>query len=193
MEYLRNFIKKFIEFSDDDWQKVRSLFTEKEIKQNHLYLAQGKPCELLGFVVEGAFVQFRTEDADRYAFDFSFKDDYIVDYPSFLSGKPAEISIEAMKDSLVIDITKTNLDQVYRLSPVFSEFGRKMVERAFVFDNERIQGLLYKTAEERYINLLENNRDLLAEIPLNQLASYLGVRPETLSRIRARMSKNKHS
>jgi CRP-like cAMP-binding protein len=191
MEKFKSFIKQFVTFSEEDWQLAKPFFNTEIVPKGTLILSQGSVCQTLSFIEEGAFRQYRMEDVDEYAYDFSFEEDYAVDFKSFLTGSPATINISALKDSTIVNISKQALDKVYKISPAFQEFGRLMVERAFVYDDERVQSLLYDTPEERYLKLMQRDPNLLAEIPLYSIASYLGVRPETLSRIRANLTKKR--
>ena len=191
MEKFKSFIKQFVTFSEEDWQLAKPFFNTEIVSKGTLILSQGSVCQTLSFIEEGAFRQYRMEDVDEYAYDFSFEEDYAVDFKSFLTGSPATINISALKDSTIVNISKQALDKVYKISPAFQEFGRLMVERAFVYDDERVQSLLYDTPEERYLKLMQRDPNLLAEIPLYSIASYLGVRPETLSRIRANLTKKR--
>jgi CRP/FNR family transcriptional regulator, anaerobic regulatory protein len=191
MEKFKTFMRQFVTFTDEEWQSAYDFFKKETIAKGKVILKQGTVCQNLSFIEAGAFRQYRTEDVDEYAYDFSFEEDYAVDFKSFLTGSPATINISALRDSVVVSISKSDLDKVYQICPAFQEFGRLMVERAFVYDDERIQSLLYDTPEERYLKLMQRDAHLLAEIPLYSIASYMGVRPETLSRIRANLSKKK--
>jgi CRP/FNR family transcriptional regulator, anaerobic regulatory protein len=191
MEEFVLFMKKFVAFTDEEWKLAAPFFRRTTYAKGTTILKQGTTCKMLSFVEAGAFRQYRTEDIEEYAYDFSFEEDYAVDFKSFLTGSPATLSISALRDSTIINISKHDLDKVYRICPAFQEFGRLMIERAFVYDDERVQSLLYDTPEERYLKLMKRDPHLLAEIPLYSIASYLGIRPETLSRVRANLAKKK--
>jgi len=191
MDRYKMFMQKFVAFTEEEWQLAKPFFKQENILKGNIFLRQGTICEMLSFVEAGAFRQYRTEDIEEYAYDFSFEEDYAVDFKSFLTGSPATLSISALRDSRVINISKHDLDKAYQICPAFQEFGRLMVERAFVYDDERVQSLLYDTPEERYLKLMQRDPHLLAEVPLYSIASYLGVRPETLSRVRANLGKKK--
>ena len=188
---MKHFMAQSVRLSETEWKSIESFYETLTLQKDELLLKQGEICKKLAFVVSGVLRQFRSEDVDEYAYDFSFKEDYAVDFSSFIGEKPATIGISALRPSVVICISKENLEKAYKLSPVFQEFGRLMVERAFVYDDERVKSLLYDTPEERYLNLMSRDPDLLQEIPLYAIASYLGIRPESLSRVRANLSKKK--
>lgn len=188
---MKEFMAQHIKFSEAEWNSIETFYKARILQKDELLLRQGDVCKEIAFVVRGAMRQFRSEDVDEHAYDFSFKEDYATDFSSFISQKPATIGINALRPSVLVCISKEDLDNAYRLSPVFQEFGRLMVERAFVYDDERVKSLLYDTPEERYLKLLSRDPELLQEIPLYAIASYLGIRPESLSRVRANLSKKK--
>lgn len=188
---MKNFMAECVPFSKGEWDRVQPLHEVKILEKNELLLRQGEICTTLAFVVSGALCQFRTEDVDPYAYDFSFEADYAVDFASFAGQKPSTIGIRALRTSVLVCISKKNLDAAYKVSPAFQEFGRLMGERALVYDDDRVKSLLYDTPEERYLNLMERDPGLLQEIPLYSIASYLGIRPESLSRVRANLNKKK--
>lgn len=188
---MKNFMEGYVPFSEGEWDQIQPLHEVKSLEKNELLLKQGEICTTLAFVVSGALRQFRTEDVDPYAYDFSFQGDYAVDFASFVSQRPCTIGISALRTSVLVCISKKNLDAAYQVSPAFQEFGRLMVERALVYDDSRGKSLLYDSPEERYLNLMERDPELLQEIPLYSIASYLGIRPESLSRVRANLNKKK--
>ncbi len=188
---MKTFMARYLVFNESEWNSIEQFYKVRYLQKGELLLKQGDVCKENAFVVSGAMRQFRSEDVDEYAYDFSFTEDYAVDFASFISGKPATISIDALTPSVLVCISKEDIDKAYQVAPVFQQFGRLMVERAYTYDDERVKSLLYDTAEERYLNLMSRDPNLLQQIPMYAIASYLGIRPESLSRVRANLSKKK--
>ena len=114
--------------------------------------------------------------------------EYTSEYESFLTQKPAAQNIGALTEVEVIDLAFDDMQRLYKLYPVFQEFGRKISEMLFIMLNQRNTALLALTPEERYTQMIQTNASLLQLVPQYMLASFIGVTPEHLSRIRRKLS-----
>lgn len=121
---------------------------------------------------------------------FFRKDSFFSSYASFLTRKPSAYSIIALENTLLERISYDDLHFAYNLSIEHQKNGRLIAERLFIEESERTSSLILKTAEERYLEILEENPDVLQHIPLKYLSSYLGITPYSLSRIRKHIGKN---
>lgn len=115
---------------------------------------------------------------------FSFEDDWISDYSSFLTKTPAAATIEAMDDAVIWSISYTGMQYLYEHHPLWERFGRLMAEYLVTCLDKRMNSLLLSTPEERYLKVLHDNAVYFERVPQHYMASYLGVAPESLSRIR---------
>ena len=120
-------------------------------------------------------------------FGFSFKDEFISAYDSFLTQKPSAYNLQALTETTVLSITYTDLQLVYKNTQIGNLIGRLTAERLFLLKSKREQNLLNLTAEERYITLFKERPELLQVVPLKYISSYIGVTAQALSRIRKRI------
>ena len=114
------------------------------------------------------------------------ENDLIVSVYSFYTRQPSYENVELLEESTLVSIDYAQLQQLYRTFPEFNFVGRVLTERYYVLSEERTLSLRLQTALERYHDLLKSNPLLFGRAPLKQIASYLGMTPETLSRLRAR-------
>lgn len=131
---------------------------------------------------------YYTVDGKDISIGFLGAGEYISEYESFLTRKPAAQNIDALADLEVVDLAYDDMQRLYVKYPAFQEFGRKIAELLFIMLNQRNTALLALSPEDRYRRMIENNAPLLQQVPQYMLASFIGVTPEHLSRIRRRMS-----
>lgn len=163
-------------------------FRETRIKKGRHLLTPGKDCNYLAFIQRGCFrvYYFDTKGKEIITW-FSFNEMVITDLLGLYTTGKAQFYVEALEDSLLFKITRQDLERLYKLYPVYREFGRKFAEEALTMLMQRTLSLHTKSAEERYKELM-HVPDFMQKIPLKYLASYLGITDTSLSRIRKKMS-----
>ncbi len=119
--------------------------------------------------------------------DFFFENEMFCALTSFLTGIPADVKITALTDCKIESIHRDDLSLAYQNSFEANKFGRILTEQGYVRKSNREKDFLSKTAEERYAEMLSSHSDYLNLIPVNKIAKYLGIHPESLSRIRKKM------
>jgi CRP-like cAMP-binding protein len=186
MENIRTYFNNFIQLSDEEWNAFAACTQKEVIQKRDLILGEGKICDFIAFVEEGMFRFYYVDDGNEKVTAFFFPGDFVSNYRSFLTGQPSDHYIEAMKDSIVYKIRKSDLKTLYDLYPKIDRLGRFIAENLYLTVAKRLDAFLYASPEERYRELQLRNSKLLQEVPQYMLASYLGVKPETLSRIRSR-------
>ena len=122
---------------------------------------------------------------------FFFSNSFYTDYTSFLTGQPTIENMQALEPCEVVQFRKTDLYKLYNIYPVFDRVGRVMAENAFLSLSKLNKMLTNEEPEQRYLNLLQQRPELVERIPQHYIASYLGIKPESLSRIRKRIFQNK--
>jgi len=174
--------------TDDELSVLQECLTVRQIPKGDFLVKAGQVCQHVSFINIGLVRLYYTVDGKDISIGFAGEGEYTSEYESFLTRRPASQNIGALTDVEVIDLGIDDMQRLYKQFPVFQEFGRKIAEFLFIMLNRRNTALLALTPEDRYRNMIANNFLLLQQVPQYMLASYIGVTPEHLSRIRKKMS-----
>lgn len=186
MEAIKTYINRLVQFPEDEWAEFEACLEIKQVSKKEHLLEEGKHCDFVAFITDGAFRFYNVIDGVDNEIGFFFSDDFVSNYRSFLTNTPSEHYIQALKDSTVLILPKDKLFRLYDKYKNAERLGRIIAENLFLDVVKRLDSFQYATPEDRYQALVKRNSKLLQEIPQYMLASYLGIKPETLSRIRAR-------
>ena len=167
-----------------DVQSVVSLFKMTSIKKGAFLLKTGKRCDSLSFVQSGLLRMYVTMDDKEVTQWISTKGYFSTDLSSFIFESPARWTIRALVDTEIYTISKEDYNKIRHLVPMWAELEKLFIVRCFTMLEDRIFSHLSMSAEERYHFFFENNRELFNQVPLQYIASMLGMTPETFSRIR---------
>ena len=188
---MRNNKKKaypFIEVSDEEWDYFSSKFEYHEFPKGTKILEQGKIENYLTFVEEGLVRSFLiTADHKDRTLRFTFPGNFVSGYSSFVLQKPSEICIEVLSDMKCWRISYSDLQHCYTRTLESNKLGRISAEFLYVLSSSREISMLTMSPEERYLELLNTSPEWFQLVPLTHVASYLGITPQALSRIRARI------
>jgi CRP-like cAMP-binding protein len=190
---LHAFLIQLVQIDDAAWEDMQDCFECRTYKKKEFFLAEGKICKEIAFIVKGSFRYFRTIDGQEKTTFFSFENNWVSAYTSFLNKTPSFISIETMEDSELLVLQYDQLQQLYKKHPAVERFGRLMAEYLVTCLDERMHSLLLKSPEERYLKVLTDNSIYFERVPQHYVASYLGIAPESLSRIRKRVTQKSFS
>ena len=174
-------------FSDEEWQVVEQKYSVRIFKKGEYLFKDQKICEAVSFIVQGIFVSYFKADTKKKVRGFFTEGNYISDYRSFLTQQPATTIVQAAEDCEVLQITHKHLEECYRLDKSYEKWGRKMAEQSYVAMFDRMQSLSLLSYKERYFQLQQNTPTILQRVPQYMIASYLGITPEALSRLRKKM------
>jgi len=188
MHEIRKFIDHISPMNNSDWEFFSSKLQEVKLEKNTTLLKTGKVENYLSFISKGIIRLYLPKVESDLTFGFLFENEFVTGYDSFLSQMPSEHQIETLTESILWRISKKDLEEVYERTNNGNIIGRKMAENMFLIKSKREISLLNKTAEERYLNLFIDRPKLLQQIPLKYIASYIGVTPQALSRIRKRIT-----
>lgn len=185
IEKLLSYFDRYLPLNDQEREELSNRCRERRVKRRQFILQEGDACRHYNFVVEGCFKMYGVDaKGGEHNLQFAAEEDWITDIGSFHSGKPSRLYIEAMEPSSVIQIEKKDLLFLYENHPKFDRNFRVVIEDKFVELQNRVLQNISSTAEERYLRFLELYPKLSNRLPNTQIASYLGITPEFLSKIR---------
>lgn len=178
-------VNKQITLSRDETEHFCSLLKFKTLSRKSILLKAGDPCGTISYVNTGALRAFYTSDDDKEStIMFAIADWWITDMHSFVNQTPAMVTIEAIEDCSLIQLSKNNLDKLFIEIPKFERLFRIMMQNAYVREQVRVLQNLSQSAEERYENFIQKYPQIFNRVTQKQIASYLGITPEFLSAIR---------
>jgi len=188
-DLLRKIFNKLVPLNDEEWAAIRSCIKERTFKKGEFLCRHGQVENYLSVIYQGTCRGFYSKDGEEISVTFMFDNDYVSAYYSFLTERPSLMSIQALTSVNVLSISKTDLEELCDTYKSIERIGRLNAERIYRRKEEREVALLTMSATERYIDLLGRHPKVLKHIPLKHIASYLGVKPESLSRIRKKLAK----
>lgn len=185
---LKDFIAQYAGFSAAELEDISGRFKNKAVKKNNYLLKQGNTCKDLVFVQKGCLRLYYLKEGIEVSVWFALPQSSAIEIYSFISGNPSDYFLQAIEDSEVLYLSKTELNKLYQQYPKMQEMMRNFWEDVILNLINRFTALQKDSAEKRYLELL-NKPDYLATIPQKYLASFIGVTPTSLSRIRKRLAK----
>lgn len=183
-ELEQNIKSYFGVIQQDDLKRISSLFNLTAIEKGDFYLETGKRCDKLSFIKSGNLRIFTTTEDKEVTQWISTPGYFVTDLSSLLFGNPARWTIQALTDSVLYTINRDDYKKIGNLVSQWHELEKLFIGKCFAMLEDRIYSHLSMTAEERYLYFFENNRELFNQVPLQYIASMLGMTPETFSRIR---------
>src|SRR5687768_16887775 len=186
---LKTFITKYVALSDVELEEITNKFKSKVVKKNDYLLKQGGICKDLVFVEKGCLRLYYLKDDIEISVWFAFEQSSAIEIYSFISENPSDYFLQAIEDSEVLFLPKAELNKLYQYQPKMQEMMRNFWEDVILNLINRFTSLQKDSAEKRYLDLL-NKPAYLETIPQKYLASFIGVTPTSLSRIRKQIIKN---
>ncbi len=183
-DFLKGYYQKIINISDEDWDVLSRRLIVREFARGEKILETGKTENYISFVQEGVCRSFYNKNDEEHTLSFSFPGDFACGYLSFLKRSPSFLCIQALTPAVVWSISYTDMLSVYRESGVGNYIGRTIAEGLYIRSTERLVSFMADSAEKRYSELLREHPILIKHIPLKYIASYIGITPQALSRIR---------
>ncbi|WP_294207018.1 Crp/Fnr family transcriptional regulator [uncultured Chryseobacterium sp.] len=181
-----NFLRSLMPFSDQGWELLRPALMSREFRKNDFLLEQGAICRSLFYVVKGYCKAYYEIEGEVKNTGFFFENEIVTNINSFGSGEQSEFNIMACEPLTAVVFDREKLFEISKHSTEIETLGRSCIRRYAVRQEELLTVFQLYSAEERLGYLEKNRPELVQRVPLSQLASFLGVRRETLSRIRRR-------
>ena len=163
-------------------------FKPASYQKGDFFVKEGQVSRYIGFILKGCLMCVYNKDGKEYIDEFSMDNEFISAYASFITGAPADKDIICLEDCDLLILGYSKLQELFEMNPAFERTGRLIAEMLFINWQQRAKSLLLDDAEGRYLKLIHNRPDLVQRVPQYLVAQYLGVSPETLSRIRRNIS-----
>jgi CRP-like cAMP-binding protein len=187
---LLDYFNNLIPLSGEESELIRAKFHPHLFLKKQFALQHGAVCEYFDFVVRGCLRLYKVDEKGVYhILQFATENYWMIDLTSFHKKTRSALDIDALEDTMVLRITYDELIDLYIKAPKFDRIFRVLLENHFMQQQERIGQLFSSAAEDRYQSFLEAYPHLLNRVSQVQIAAYLGITPEFLSRIRSRMAK----
>ena len=185
---LEEFVKH-LPFSDEEAALMETRAVTRKIKRRQTILQEGMVCKHYAFVVKGCFRMYgMDENGGEHNIQFAAENDWITDIGSFYSDKPSKLYIEALEPSTILQIEKLDLYFLFISIPKISRIFKVIIENKYVELQNRVLQNISSTAQQRYLSFLEQYPNLAQRLPNIHIASYLGITPEFLSKLRKELS-----
>jgi CRP/FNR family transcriptional regulator len=183
--YLQHYKMVCPAISQEELEYVASVLTVINLKPKDYFLEQGNTQKALGFVTSGLMKSFYLDDkGNEITCWFMSENEYATHFSGFIRQKPSKYFIQCIEPTEIVLLPYTEMQNGYQKYKNLERYGRIVTEEVLVMLENRVESFLFEKAEQRYLNFLKNSPDLFNRISLTDLASYLGIERQSLSRIR---------
>jgi len=190
VETLLSYFDRILPLDKEEKELIATKFHPRLYRKRQYVLQEGDTCAHLYFVVRGCLRMYKIDpQGNTHILQFATENNWINDLGSFHSTSPSTLNIDVLEDTVVLQISRDDLVTVYLQAPKFNRIFRVLLENSYVRLQERLLQNISSTAEERYQSFLEVYPHLVNRLSQVQIASYLGITPEFLSRLRNRRTK----
>jgi CRP-like cAMP-binding protein len=191
-EVITQSLSALVDFTDEELFLFMQRLKPVSLKKYTFYLKEGQVCKNMVIVYKGGLRYFSRGEKGDYTIGFAFEGEWIGDYESFLLQIPSPDFIEALEDCELFTLSYADMQALYQHSQRFERFGRIIAEKLFIDVAKSKRNLMIQSAEDRYLELLATQPHIFERLPQHLIASYLGIQPQSLSRIRAKISNAKN-
>jgi CRP-like cAMP-binding protein len=187
--HIYRYINSFVPMNETEWNEFECRVTIKRVQQGENLFSAGQVCNHVCFINSGAARMYYVKEHEDVNAYFGFENSFVCDYQSFLTREHSKYFIQALEDCELVMIPYETVHYGYENFHNWNKFGRLITEHFYIQVERRAESFLFKSAEERYIELVQTFPDIFERVPLYHLASYLGIKGPSLSRIRRRVLK----
>ncbi len=192
VEPLLQYFHKFIPLNTEEKNMVLQKFHPRLFRRRQYALQEGDIATQFYFIIRGCLRMYKIDDkGNAHIIQFAAENGWLMDIGSFHGEKPSQLNIDAIEDTMVLQISHSDLISLYIAAPKFDRIFRVLIENSFVKLQERLLQTISSTAEDRYQSFIHAYPHLINRLPQTQIASFLGITPEFLSRLRNKLSKAK--
>ena len=191
-DVLFSHILKKVSLTEEEKSLLKSFFNAKNLRKKEFLLQEGEICHYLSFVSKGLLRSYHIDEkGDEHMNLFAWEGWWSSDIYSFSFNEMAQFNIDALEDSELLLITRENLEEMTLQIPKMDRYFRILFQNSLATKERRLVSSNSYTAKEKYIQLAESNPQMIQRVPQNLIASYLGLAPETLSRIKKNIALGK--
>jgi CRP-like cAMP-binding protein len=185
MTMLFESINEKTELSKENFDKFLSYTKTTSLEKNSFLVREGMLSKHIAYVKSGVLYAYSVDDkGDKHVVQLALKNYWIGDLFSFLSGEASVFNVQVIEKVELVLISKENFELVCKEIPTFERYFRILTQNAFVNLQRRISGIYSSSAEDRYLKLIDTHPEIIQSVPQQYIASYLGIKPQSLSRIR---------
>jgi len=186
---IKKYLKSFNVLTDDEIENIILLSTKRELNKTDYFIREGETCKEVAFILSGTFRSFYISDKGKeITYCITFPNNLMTAYSSFITGQSTDENIQAITSVELLIIPKNKIDNLAMKNPNWVKFLKIVAEQQYIELEKRIFQLQKNNALQRYADLIKNQPEYIQNIPLQYLASYLGITQRHLSRIRRDMS-----
>jgi CRP-like cAMP-binding protein len=189
------FFQKFnekVSLSPEEQEIIRQYLIPKKLRKKQYLLQEGDVCKAIAFVEKGALREYTVDEkGNEHILQFALEGWVISDLYSFMTGEPATYNIDALEDSELVLISKSAQEEILRKVPKYETYYRLLVTGAYLALQKRVTSIISLSLEDRYLHFTKLYPDIIQRVPQHMVASYMGLTPETLSRIRKKIAQGK--
>ncbi len=190
-DQLKAHTSEHIKLTDHQWAEIIPLFKPIEVTKGSYLIREGQTSNYIYFINSGLLRMFYLKDGEETTRYFATEGYFATALTSFLTRKPTVENVEALENCELLQLHFDDLQLLYKKVPLWETFFRQLLEEAYIITTKRIEGHITKTAQERYNDFVRYNPSLLQRVPQQYIATYLGITPVSLSRLRSKISKTK--
>jgi CRP-like cAMP-binding protein len=171
--------------SVEEMEIIESVITKQFIRKKEKWLREGDVCKQVAFIKSGCLRSYSVDaSGTAHVVQLAMPSHWLADLYSFLNQTPSTLYIEAIEDSEILLLHHTKMEELYKQVPRLERYFRILFQNAYIHAQQRLNATLSVSAEDRYKKLVADHPEILQKVPLGYIASYLGITPESLSRIR---------
>lgn len=186
------YVGRCISLDENELADFHSILHHKKVKKKTFLLRKGEICDFEAYIIKGCIkVYYLDDDGNEVILLFAIEDWWVSDIASFTDRKPSNLFIETLEDCELLVVRYEDKEMLYQKVPRLERMFRLMIQRAYVVLQNRFFATLSQPAEERYLDFLKRYPTIPQRVPQHQIAAYLGISPEFLSKIRAKLAHQK--